>query len=188
MIIYCDSGGKVTSLPSSLPFGDELTEITVIAFQMSATAILKIKPPNQEYLPDIICAPALSAEGMAVYTAKLPKSVTMSEGRCKYQLEFVIPEDDGTRKKRSFPGSFLITEGIPTDMDVTEDMLKDYTIDSIYEILSNTKKLFDQLVQIRELVGVGKELETNSTNIIDAINEIIERGGTRLPVAEEVSV
>ena len=88
MIIYCDSGGKVTSVPSTLPFGSA-PEIAIVTQKMAATAILKIKQPNQEYLPDIICAPEVGTDGM-IYRAQLPQSVTNTHGRAEYQVIFVL--------------------------------------------------------------------------------------------------
>ena len=186
MIIYCDSGGHISSVPSVVSFGETLRDITIITHQSSATVVLKIKPPNAEYLPDIICAPLLTKEKTVVYVAHLPKSVTTVSGRCLYQIEFVSPQEyinesgetvQDIKRWSSFEGSFNVARAVETNFPATEEELKDQSLGSLYAMLASVKMLYDEVVAVENTIGIGKELETTSKNLVDAMNEIY-RGGT----------
>lgn len=197
MIIYCDSGGNVSSVPSVVSFGETLRDITIIAHQTSSTAVLKIKPPNAEYLPDIICAPLLTEDATVVYVAHLPKSVTTVSGRCLYQIEFVSPEeyttDEGDiiqdiKKWRSFDGSFNVARAVETNFPATEDELKEQSLDTLYAMLASVKRLYDEVAAVENTIGVGKDLETTSQNLIDAMNELYRNGhGITEEVAQRIA-
>lgn len=197
MIIYCDSGGNVSSVPSVVSFGETLRNITIIAHQSSATAVLKIKPPNSEYLPDIICAPLLTEDATVVYVAHLPKSVTSIPGRCLYQIEFISPEEyanvDGDiiqdiKKWRSFDGSFNVSRAVETNAPATEEDLKDQSLDSLYAMLASVKRIYDEVAAVENIIGVGKDLETKSQNLIDAMNELHRNGhGITDAIAQKIA-
>ena len=174
MIIYCDSGGKVTSVPSTLPFGSALTDITIVAFEMAATAVLKIKPPNQQYSPGIVCTPIIQ-DGVVVYQAKLNKAVTTTFGRCEYQIEFYLQDGEEVPIASTYSGSFNVARGVPVDIPASEELLKEMALDNIYAMLSSVSVLATELGSLMGFSGVGTELQTAAKNLAGAVNELFAR-------------
>ena len=170
MIIYCDLQGNVSTVPSSVPMGTLLDDIVIMAPQVNATAILKIKPAYQEYIPDIICSPVLNDDHILVFDAKIPKSVTKTSGRAEYQ---VVLKDSSGKTVSSFMGSFNVSRGVLVDMPDSAEDLSDYTLEQVYTMLSNVTMVYNQLANVETLIGVPNEtLETVSQTLISAINEI----------------
>ena len=170
MIIYCDTKGIATSVPSSVPFGASLFDITIMTPKTSATVILKLKPPTGEYLPDIVCTPTFDSEGMSVFIARLPKNATNVSGRCTYQIEYKY----GTNEQlTSFEGSFNVSRGVLVDMPETVEQLKQSTIDEIYSMLSNVTLVYREISNVRDIIG-DNTLETVAQTLTGAINEINE--------------
>lgn len=188
MVIYCDSGGNVKSVPSMVTFGESLTDITIVTPQQSAAVLLKIVPPTGEFLPDMICAPIITDDGIVIYNVKLHKGVTVAAGRCRYQLEFVgsgefVDFDEegnefinkGVVKWQSEEGSFNIMQGTNIDLPSSEAALKDYALEQYYALFESLSKAGLRITAAENLIGTGKELQTAEKNIIDAINAIHNR-------------
>lgn len=171
MIIYCDSGGKVTSVPSTLPFGSA-PEIAIVTQKMAATAILKIKQPNQEYLPDIICAPEVGTDGMIYRAPELPKSVTNTHGRAEYQVIFVLADGE---QVCTYAGTFNVARGVPSDIPSSEDALKDYALLEVYQLLAGVAEVRLLADALNTYTGIGTVLETEAKNLAGAINELFAR-------------
>ena len=173
MIIYCDSGGNISTVPSTIPFGSALTEVVIISPQIGATAELRIKPPNGVYLPPIVCAPKINSDGLMVYHAKLPKNVASARGRATYQLKFTL--SDGSQLS-SYSGSFNISAGVPVDIPETVEELGETSIENLLASLSSLASTILSLKNIEDRIGVDEKLETVSQTIIGAINEIENSG------------
>ena len=119
MIIYSDLAGSVSTVPSSVPMGSALNDIVIVVPQIHATCVLKIKPPNQEYLPDIVCKSAIQKEdNTLIFSATLPKAVTKMAGRAEYQL--LLMDADGKRIASEM-GTFNVARGVPVDMPDSVD-------------------------------------------------------------------
>ncbi len=174
MIIFCDSGGNVNSVPSTIPFGSALTDITIVAFEMAATAVLKIKPPNQQYPPGIVCTPVIQ-DGVVVYQAKLNKAVTNTFGRCEYQIEFYLQDGDEVPIASTYSGSFNVSRGVPVDLPASEELLKDMALENIYAALSSVTRLAEEISALLEFTGAGTELLTVAKNLAGAVNELYAR-------------
>lgn len=174
MIIFCDSGGNVNSVPSTIPFGSALTDITIVAFEMAATAVLKIKPPNQQYSPGIVCTPVIQ-DGVVVYQAKLNKAVTNTFGRCEYQIEFYLQDGDEVPIASTYSGSFNVSRGVPVDLPASEELLKDMALENIYAALSSVTRLAEEISALLEFTGAGTELLTTAKNLGMAVNELYAR-------------
>ena len=174
MIIFCDSGGNVNSVPSTMPFGSALTDITIVAFEMAATAVLKIKPPNQQYSPGIVCAPVIQ-DGVVVYQAKLNKAVTNTFGRCEYQIEFYLQDGDDVPIVSTYSGSFNVSRGVPVDLPASEELLKDMALENIYAALSSVTRLAEEITALLEFTGAETELQTAAKNLAGAVNELYAR-------------
>lgn len=170
MIIYCDSGGKVTSVPSTLPFGSA-PEIAIVSQKMAATAILRIKQPNQEYLPDIICAPEVGTDGM-IYRAQLPQSVTNTHGRAEYQVIFVLADGE---QIGTYAGTFNVARGVPVDLPSSEEALRDYALAEVYRLLAGVAEVSLLADALNTYTGIGTVLETEAKNLAGAINELFAR-------------
>lgn len=174
MIIFCDSGGNVNSVPSTIPFGSALTDITIVAFEMAATSVLKIKPPNQQYSPGIVCTPVIQ-DGVVVYQAKLNKAVTNTFGRCEYQIEFYLQDGDEVPIVSTYSGSFNVSRGVHADLPASEELLKDMALENIYAALSSVTRLAEEISALLEFTGAGTELLTDAKNLGMAVNELYAR-------------
>lgn len=174
MIIFCDSGGNVNSIPSTIPFGSAQTDITIVAFEMAATAVLRIKPPNQQYAPGIVCTPVIQ-DGVVVYQAKLNKAVTNTFGRCEYQVDFYLQDGDEVPNISTYSGSFNVSRGVPIDLPASEELLKDMALENIYAALSSVTMLAEEIGAVMGFVGVGTELQTAAKNLAGAVNELFAR-------------
>lgn len=168
MIIYCDTKGSAISVPSSIPFGSALFDITIMTPKTTAAVILKLKPPMGEYLPDIVCSPTFDAENMSVFVARSPENATNVSGRCMYQIEFNYSTNE---QLTSFGGSFNISPGVLVDMPETAEELRQSTIDDIYRMLSNVTVLYREISNVKDVIG-NEDLETVAQTITEAINEI----------------
>lgn len=188
MVIYCDSGGNVKSVPSMVTYGETLTDITIITPQQNSAVLLKIEPPTGEVLPDMICTPIISKDGLLVYNAKIHKGVTAAAGRCYYQLLFVgsgehiaFDEDgneyveSGAIEWESERGSFNVQRGTNIDVPVSADILKDYAIEELYSLLASVTQVQLRTTAVENKIGIEKELETVEKTIIGAINAIHRR-------------
>lgn len=188
MVIYCDNDGNVQSVPSSVAFGEQLTDITIVTPQQSAAVVLKISPPSGMTLPAMVCAPIITDEGIVIYNAKLHKGVTAAAGRCYYQLEFygggkysAFDEEgneyteEGVVKWLSEDGSFNIQQGTNIDLPASEDALKEYALEQYYALFESLSSAGLRITAAERLIGTGKKLETAEQNLIDAINAIHNR-------------
>jgi hypothetical protein len=171
MIIYCDSGGKVTSVPSTLPFGSA-PEIAIVTQKIAATAILKIKQPNQEYLPDIICTPEVGTDGMIYRAPELPQSVTNTHGRAEYQVIFVLADGE---QIGTYAGTFNVARGVPIDFPSSEEALRDYALAEVYQLLASVAEVGLLADALNTYTGIGTVLETEAKNLAGAINELFAR-------------
>lgn len=190
MVIYCDSGGNVKSVPSMVTFGEALTDITIVTPLQSSAVLLKVEPPTGESMPDMICAPIINQDGILIYNVKVYKGITVASGRCYYQLEFIgggehIDYDengkpivsDGIVKRQSEKGSFNILRGTNIDLPLSKDILRDYALEELYSLLASVTQAQLRTTFIEEKVGIDKELETADKNIIDAINALNRKQG-----------
>ncbi len=190
MVIYCDSGGNVKSVPSMVTFGETLTDITIVTPQQSSAVLLKIEPPTGEYMPAMICAPIINEDGIRVYNAKVYKGVTVAAGRCYYQLEFIgggehIAFDEngnailaeGSVKWNSEKGSFNIMRGTNIDLTLSEQMLKDYALEELYSLLASISQTQERTTAVENKIGIDKTLDTTEQNIVDAINALNRKQG-----------
>lgn len=190
MVIYCDSGGNVKSVPSMVTYGETLTDITIITPQQNSAVLLKIEPPTGEVLPDMICTPIISKDGLLVYNAKIHKGVTAAAGRCYYQLLFVgggehiaFDEDgneyveSGAIKRQSEKGSFNVQIGTNIDVPVSADILKDYAIEELYSLLASVAQVQLRTTAVENKIGIEKELETAEKTIVEAINALSRNKG-----------
>jgi hypothetical protein len=130
---------------------------------------MKIKPPNGEYLPDVVCAPFISKENVVLFSVKLPKAVANKAGRVDYQLFFNTSDGEVIP---TFIGSFNVSKGVPSDMPGSVEELGEYSIDQLYEVLSRCTEIALMTTNLNEFVGIDKELQTTNKNLAEAINEI----------------
>lgn len=188
MVIYCDSDGNVQSVPSSVAFGEKLTDITIVTPQQSAAVVLKVFPPSGMSIPGAVCSPTITDNGVIVYNAKLHKGVTVASGRCYYQLEFYGRgkytaydeegqeyEEEGIVSWPSEEGSFNIQQGTNVDLPSSEDALKEYALEQYYALFESLSSAGLRITAAENLIGTGKQLLTPEKNLIDAINKIYNR-------------
>lgn len=173
MILYCDLQGNVSSVPSSVPMGTLLDDVVIIAPQANVTAVLRVKPAYQTYLPEIFCFPVIREEHVVAFSGKITKSVTGTAGRAEYQ---VLLKDPTGKTVASYMGSFNVSRGVMVDMPEDAEDLSEYSLEQIYTMLSNVTTVYNQLVNVENLIGIpNQELETSRKTLIGAINELQER-------------
>lgn len=178
MIIYCDSSGFVSSIPSTVPVGTILKDVTIIAPTNTAVAMLKIKPPNGELLKPIYCSMELTTERDIIYKANLPKSVTSRAGRADYQIVFT--NQDGS----AFPtrnGTFSVARGVEVDLPENGEDLGAHSLEDIHRLLTNAtalyanvNNLYSDVERVEMVLGLDDDLELPDAflNIIDALQKI----------------
>lgn len=178
MIIYCDSSGFVSSIPSTVPVGTILKDVTIIAPTNTAVAMLKIKPPNGELLKPIYCSMELTTERDIIYKANLPKAVTSRAGRADYQIVFT--NQDGS----AFPtrnGTFSVARGVEVDLPENGEDLGAHSLEDIHRLLTNAtalyanvNNLYSDVERVEMVLGLDDDLELPDAflNIIDAVQKI----------------
>lgn len=178
MIIYCDSSGFVSSIPSTVPVGTILKDVTIIAPTNTAVAMLKIKPPNGELLKPIYCSMELTTERDIIYKANLPKAVTSRAGRADYQIVFT--NQDGS----AFPtrnGTFSVARGVAVDLPENGEDLGAHSLEDIHRLLTNAtalyanvNNLYSDVERVEMVLGLDDDLELPDAfvNIIDAVQKI----------------
>lgn len=148
MLIQLTSAGEIRTVPPTVPQGTLNRNIAVVLPKSTGAVILRILPPSQKYIPDIICDCSLSDDGLLfVYTALLPKEVTEYAGRAEYQL--LLCNSNG-ETELSCVGSFEVTRGVPTDMPDSAGELSGFTLSQIYALLSSTMGIYDVVSEIGE--------------------------------------
>lgn len=182
MIITVDGEKRVASVPATVPQGTNLSQVTIIAPFINSTCVLKIRPPSQEWMEEIICQPALSYEkNCLIWTVNIPDIATAYAGRTDYQLSFI-----GKNGERfpTFSGSITVSRGIPVSIPNSAEELSDYTINDIYIMLSNVTSLYNitdshgdrlninekDISDLKELTGLESSTLTFARNIIEAVN------------------
>lgn len=170
MVIKIDSGGQITSVPSSVPMGTILKDVMIIAPQYSATAVLRVKPPYQERLPDIVCVPAINDANFVVFTARIPAEVTRWAGRVGYQLIFTDADGEATA---TFAGTLNVQDGVAVENPESAEDLGAYTMEDLYQLLTNATLLHSRITELNGVVGIGEELDTDAQTVIAAINELL---------------
>lgn len=148
MILYVNENGDVRSVPSYITQGSFVREVSVVAPFVNAMCILRLKPPSEEWLEDIVMAPAFTADGKgAVFTGPIPGAVTTVAGRLLYQIEFV--GDDG-KSLSSERGSINILPGVISDMPDSVGDLSQYSLKQIYALLS---RISGNVIGLKKSVG-----------------------------------
>lgn len=178
MIIYCDSSGVVSSIPSTVPVGTILKDVTIIAPTNTAVAMFRIKPPSGKLLKPIYCSLELTAKRDIVYKANIPKEVTSKAGRADYQISFTT-QDGKTLPTMS--GTFNVARGVEVDLPETGEDLGSYSLEDIHRLLTNATALYanvnnlhiDLETVLRE-VGLddGITLPDVFDNVIDGLRKV----------------
>ena len=189
MIIYLKDNGETYTVPSIIQQGTVLKRVTLITdISMVKTTVLKILPPSQSYLRDIVLYPADSFDGFTVMTASIPSEVTRYSGRAEYQIQMV--DVDG-ETSCSQTGSFYVMRGIITNMPDSAEELGNYSLSQIYQLLANVLSLYDFFEELEntlklhgesiqkssEIIGEGgiyDLADTGKPTLIDAVNSLVE--------------
>lgn len=159
MVIIVSLGGSVKSIPSSVPQGSALHDVTIVSPYTTSSCVLKIKPVSEEWIEDNLAAASVTSDGNGViFTASIPGSVTETSGRVKYQLEFVA--QDGTVVLTEI-GSISVTKSIETLVPDSAQDLSQYSLNQIYALMS---KYYNDVRDIQKTLGA-----TKSASAISAI-------------------
>lgn len=134
MILSVQGNGNVKCIPSHIVQGSFIHEITIVAPFINTTCVLKLKPPSEKWIEDIVMAPTMTADGQgAIFTASIPGSVATTAGRLLYHLEFVGGNGESVSSES---GNINVLPGVITDVPDTVGDLSRYSLNQIYALLS----------------------------------------------------
>lgn len=180
MIIYCKDDRNTNVVPNSIPFGSANRDVIIYIPKMVATVSLHIAPPDGTILQPIFAAKATDDGDSSLFVAKLPQEVTASvPGRVGYQVEARTIDDEVITYER---GSFNIQKGVPVEIPKSVEELKDYTIESLYDVLT---RYGSKITEVGNFVGTDTDLTTTAKTVVGAINELKTEwvgGGNGAPV------
>lgn len=135
MIFSVQENGDVKSIPSHITQGSFVHGVTVVAPFVNVTCILRLKPPSEEWLDDIVMAPTLTTDGRgAIFTGSIPDKVSTVAGRLLYSLEFVGRDGESVSSES---GSINVLPGVITDMPNSVEDLSRYSLNQIYALLAS---------------------------------------------------
>lgn len=134
MIFSVQENGDVKSIPSHITQGSFVHRVTVIAPFVNTTCILRLKPPSEEWLDDVVMTPTFTTDGRgAIFTGSIPDKAVTVAGRLLYHLEFV-GRDGGSISSES--GSINVLPGVITDIPDSAEDLSQYSLNQIYALLA----------------------------------------------------
>ena len=176
MIIKADLNGNVSTVPSTIPAGTVLKEVIIITPYTNASVVLRVNPPSQVYIPDIVCKPTITDARNVVWIAKVPKEVSETSGRVTYQLLLSTESGEGVSMQA---GTFNVSRGVISDMPESASDLSTYSLEQIYTMLSSVATVYNMILGVQNTIqtyndeGVAsEELYDPSKTLIGAINEI----------------
>ena len=189
MIIYLKDSGETYTVPSIVQQGAILKRVTVITnIPATRTMVLKILPPSQSYLNDIVLYPEEDFEGFTVMTASIPPEVTKYSGRAEYQIQIINGDGETVCSE---VGSFCVIRGIITNMPDSAQELENYSLSQIYQVVANVLSLYDfmddlentlkahgeSIQQHSEIIGEGGIYDLGDTGeptLINTVNSLVE--------------
>ncbi|MBR2906810.1 MAG: hypothetical protein IKC26_02040 [Clostridia bacterium] len=122
------------SIPSHIKQGSFEHLVTVVAPFVNTTCILRLKPPSEEWLDDIVMTPTLTTDGEgAIFTGTIPDKVTALAGRLLYSLEFVGGDGESVSSES---GSINVLPGVDTNIPDSAADLSQYSMNQIYALLA----------------------------------------------------
>lgn len=195
MILFeIDSQGYVKSTPSLIPQGMALSDIVIITESDYELVTLRLIPPSGRYIPDVVCTPVKTQNKSAtLWQAILPAEAAAMHGVLTYQI---FRRNTQGRVIPTQEGSLTVQRGVISDMPENVGHLETYSIDSLYNLLSqinakaedhdrgidkNTEDIaaLDERVSANadEIADNAERIETNADNHLQLLDRLYGEDG-----------
>lgn len=146
IVIKVDSNGNVTTVPAFVHMGESMVEAVIYSDAYHSLCTMRILPPNQEQVEEVICTPIIddTKKRVSAWKATLPDTITAQSGLCNYQ--FLFTNLNG-KQEVSEQGTFKISGIVPYNAPATVEDFSQYTISELYALLDTFIATYEGLSQ-----------------------------------------
>ena len=152
IVIKVDSNGNVTTVPAVVHMGESMVEAVIYSDAYHSLCTMRILPPNQEQVEEVICTPIIddTKKRVSAWKATLPDTITAQSGLCNYQLLFT---NLNGKQEVSEQGTFKINGNVPYNAPATVEDFSQYTISDLYALLNTFLATYEGLSQQIAMIG-----------------------------------
>ena len=152
IVIKVDSNGNVTTVPAVVHMGESMVEAVIYSDAYHSLCTMRILPPNQEQVEEVICTPIIddTKKRVSAWKATLPDTITAQSGLCNYQLLFT---NLNGKQEVSEQGTFKISGNVPYNAPATVEDFSQYTISELYALLDTLIATYEGLSQQIAMLG-----------------------------------
>ena len=152
IVIKVDSNGNVTTVPAVVHMGESMVEAVIYSDAYHSLCTMRILPPNQEQVEEVICTPIIddTKKRVSAWKATLPDTITAQSGLCNYQ--FLFTNLNG-KQEVSEQGTFKISGIVPYNAPATVEDFSQYTISELYALLDTFIATYEGLSQQIAMLG-----------------------------------
>lgn len=152
IVIKVDSNGNVTTVPAVVHMGESMVEAVIYSDAYHSLCTIRILPPNQEQVEEVICTPIIddTKKRVSAWKATLPDTITAQSGLCNYQLLFT---NLNGKQEVSEQGTFKISGNVPYNAPATVEDFSQYTISELYALLDTFIATYEGLSQQIAMLG-----------------------------------
>lgn len=152
IVIKVDSNGNVTTVPAVVHMGESMVEAVIYSDAYHSLCTMRILPPNQEQVEEVICTPIIddTKKRVSAWKATLPDTITAQSGLCNYQLLFT---NLNGKQEVSEQGTFKISGNVPYNAPATVEDFSQYTISELYALLDTFIATYEGLSQQIAMLG-----------------------------------
>lgn len=146
IVIKVDSNGNVTTVPAIVHMGESMVEAVIYSDAYHSLCTMRILPPNQEQVEEVICTPIIddTKKRVSAWKATLPDFVLSQSGLCNYQLHFT---NLNGKQEVSEQGTFKISGNVPYNAPATVEDFSQYTISELYALLDTLIATYEGISQ-----------------------------------------
>ena len=152
IVIKVDSNGNVTTVPAVVHMGESMVEAVIYSDAYHSLCTMRILPPNQEQVEEVICTPIIddTQKRVSAWKATLPDFILAQSGLCNYQLLFT---NLNGKQEVSEQGTFKISGNVPYNAPATVEDFSQYTISELYALLDTFIATYEGLSQQIAMLG-----------------------------------
>lgn len=152
IVIKVDSNGNVTTVPAVVHMGESMVEAVIYSDAYHSLCTMRILPPNQEQVEEVICTPIIddTKKRVSAWKTTLPDTITAQSGLCNYQLLFT---NLNGKQEVSEQGTFKISGNVPYNAPATVEDFSQYTISELYALLDTFIATYEGLSQQIAMLG-----------------------------------
>ena len=152
IVIKVDSNGNVTTVPAVVHMGESMVEAVIYSDAYHSFCTMRILPPNQEQVEEVICTPIIddTKKRVSAWKATLPDNIMAQSGLCNYQLLFT---NLNGKQEVSEQGTFKISGNVPYNAPATVEDFSQYTISDLYSLIGTFIATYEGLSQQIAMIG-----------------------------------